>query len=42
LITVYGKLDGLIEKLNIEEVEIVSPIKMINFGTLEPDYDGDD
>lgn len=38
LITVSGNLNGPIEELVVDEVEIVSPIKVINFGTIEPDY----
>lgn len=38
LITVTGDLEGSIDDLAIEEVEIISPIKCINFGTLEPDF----
>ncbi|TPG76016.1 PIN domain-containing protein [Pseudomonas mandelii] len=38
LITIAGDLDGPIEELVIEEVEIVTPLKRINFGTLEPDF----
>lgn len=36
LITIMGDLEGPIEELSIEQVEIVSPIKRIHFGTLEP------
>ena len=38
LITISGNLDGPIEELVIDEVEIVNPIRTIHFGTLEPDY----
>jgi hypothetical protein len=38
LITIVGDLEGPIEELNIEQVEIVSPIKRIHFGTLEPEF----
>lgn len=38
LITISGNLDGPIDELIIDEVEILSPIRTINFGTLEPDY----
>jgi hypothetical protein len=31
-------MNGPIEKLVIEDVEIVQPIKCIHFGTLEPDF----
>jgi hypothetical protein len=37
LITIVGDLEGPIEELSIEQVEIVSPIRCIHFGTLEPD-----
>ncbi len=37
LVTLVGDLEGPIEELHIEQVEIVSPIKRIHFGTLEPD-----
>ena len=39
LITISGNLDGPIEELAIDEVEVVSPIKTIHFGTIEPYYD---
>jgi len=39
LITIVGDLEGEIDELSIEQVEIVSPIKRIHFGTLEPDFD---
>jgi hypothetical protein len=42
LITIVGDLDGPIEDLSVEEVEIVSIIKCIHFGTLEPDFDCND
>lgn len=38
LITISGDLEGPIEELSIEQVEIVSPISMIHFGTLEPAF----
>lgn len=38
LLTVTGDLDGDIEQLTIEQVEVVNPISSINFGTIEPDY----
>lgn len=38
LITISGDLDGPIEDLEIEEVEIVTPISRMHFGTLEPDF----
>lgn len=37
LITIYANFEEPIENLVIEEVEIVSPIKRIHFGTLEID-----
>jgi hypothetical protein len=37
LISIVGDLEGPIEELTIEQVEIVSPLKRIHFGTLEPD-----
>lgn len=40
LITITGNLDGEIRDLTIEDVEIVSPIKCIHFGTLEPNFGG--
>jgi hypothetical protein len=41
LIKISGDLNGPIDKLYIEEVEVVDPIGTIDFGTIEPDY-GDD
>jgi len=38
LITISGDLNGPIDGLIIEDVEIVSPIRTIDFGTLEPDF----
>lgn len=38
LITISGDLNGPINELSIDGVEIVSPIKSVNFGTIEPDY----
>ncbi|MDA8430237.1 MAG: PIN domain-containing protein [Geobacteraceae bacterium] len=38
LITISGDLNGPIEGLVVEDVEIVSRIKTIHFGTLEPDF----
>jgi hypothetical protein len=38
LITVSGELNGDINELYIEDVEIVDPITSIDFGTLELDY----
>lgn len=37
LISIVGNLEGPIEGLIFEKVEIVSPLKRIHFGTLEPD-----
>jgi len=37
LITVIGDLTGNIAELTIDRVEVVSPIKSVDFGTLEPD-----
>ncbi|OYQ40915.1 hypothetical protein CHU94_07250 [Rhodoferax sp. TH121] len=42
LITIEGNLDVPIETLDIEDVEIVTPLKRIHFGTLEPDFDGEE
>ncbi|MCO7049435.1 PIN domain-containing protein [Proteus terrae] len=39
LITLFGDLNGQIDDLIINDVEVVSPIKTINFGTIEPDFD---
>lgn len=39
LITISGNLDGPIDELTIDEVEVVSPISTIHFGTIEPDCD---
>lgn len=41
LVTVSGDLNGDLSNLEIEEVEVVSPITSVNFGTLEFNY-GDD
>ncbi|MNG07899.1 hypothetical protein D3C84_912240 [compost metagenome] len=41
LITISGNLDGPIDELKIDDVEVVSPIKTIHFGTIEPYYDED-
>ena len=38
LITIVGNLEGPIEELIIEDVEIVSPIDRIHFGSLEPNF----
>ncbi|WP_429151812.1 PIN domain-containing protein [Aeromonas hydrophila] len=39
LITISGDLNGPIDELSIDEVEIVSPINTIDFGYIEPEYD---
>ncbi len=39
LITLAGDLNGDLDELIVEQVEIVNPITTINFGTIEPDYD---
>ncbi|MCD1597482.1 PIN domain-containing protein [Rheinheimera aquimaris] len=41
LITISGDLNGPIDELTVEDVEVVSPIRSINFGTIEPDYGED-
>lgn len=41
LITISGDLNGSIDELTVDDVEVVSPIESINFGTIEPDYDVD-
>lgn len=38
LLTVSGDLNGDVNELEIEEIEIVDPIKSVYFGTLEPDH----
>lgn len=38
LITIHGDLYGETSELDVVEVEIVSPITSIDFGTLEPDF----
>ncbi|BDY04884.1 PIN domain-containing protein [Ferrimonas sp. YFM] len=38
LITVSGDFDGSIDELEVEEVEVVNPIGIVDFGTIEPDY----
>ncbi|ENH4364370.1 DUF4935 domain-containing protein [Vibrio fluvialis] len=38
LITISGDLEGPIEQLEIEEVEVVHQIGSVNFGLIEPDY----
>ena len=38
LVTVCGDLTGDLSELDVEEVEVVSPITSVDFGTLEPDY----
>lgn len=42
LITISGDLNGPIDQLAIDEVEIVNPIGSIDFGTIELDYNDDD
>ena len=39
LITMVGDLNGELSNLDIDEVEIVTPITSIHFGTIEPNYD---
>ncbi|MCC0090826.1 PIN domain-containing protein [Aeromonas veronii] len=39
LITISGDLNGPVDELSIDEVEIVSPINTIDFGYIEPEYD---
>lgn len=41
LCTISGDLNGPIDDLTIDDVEVVSPIGTINFGTIEPDYSED-
>lgn len=36
LITLVGDLSGPIDQLEVDEVEVVNPIKTVDFGTLEP------
>jgi hypothetical protein len=38
LISIRGNLDGPIDELVVDEVEIIEPIESIHFGTLEPDF----
>lgn len=38
LITISGDLNGPIDELTIDDVEVVSTIGSVNFGTIEPDY----
>jgi len=42
LITISGDLNGPVDKLNIEEVEVVDPIATIDFGTIELDFGEDE
>ncbi|MUH69880.1 PIN domain-containing protein [Vibrio cholerae] len=42
LITITGDLTGDLSDLEIDDVEIVDPIKSIDFGTIEPNYGEDD
>lgn len=39
LITIQGDLNGDVNELEIEDVEVVEPIRSIDFGTLELDFD---
>jgi hypothetical protein len=39
LITIVGDLNGDIVNLDVDRVEIVSPIRTIDFGTIEPDFE---
>jgi len=38
LLTIVGDLNGDINNLYINEVEVVDPITSVDFGTIEPDY----
>jgi hypothetical protein len=38
LVTVCGDLTGDLSELDVEEVDVVSPLTWVDFGTLEPDY----
>jgi hypothetical protein len=38
LITISGNLNGPLDDLSVDEVEVVNPISSIHFGTLEPNY----
>jgi len=38
LITIVGDLEGDINELDIESVEVIDPIETIYFGTIDPDY----
>lgn len=42
LITITGDLNGPLDQLKVDEVEIVSPITSVDFGTIEPDYGTDE
>ncbi|MCO3581264.1 hypothetical protein FA158_05055 [Pseudomonas aeruginosa] len=42
LITVTGNIEGDLDKLEIDGVEILSIPRTVNFGTLEPDFRDDD
>ncbi|AIC19240.1 hypothetical protein EY04_10155 [Pseudomonas chlororaphis] len=42
LITVAGDIEGNMEELEIENVEIVSVPRTVNFGMLEPDFGGNE
>lgn len=39
LISLSGDFSGSINELTVEEVEVVTPIESVDFGTLEPEYD---
>lgn len=38
LLTVSGDLDGPLDQLSVDEVEVINPIDSIDFGSIEPDY----
>jgi PIN domain-containing protein len=38
LVTVYGDLTGDLADLDVDEIEVVSPLTSIDFGTLEPNF----
>ncbi len=42
LILITGDLNGPLDQLTVDEVEIVSPITSVDFGTIEPHYDPDE
>lgn len=41
LVSILGDLDGSIEDVMVDRVEIVSPPKYVHFGTLAPDFGGE-